>query len=44
VPVRNVLIQGYSNDYSQYVTTPEAYDSQQYEGRTPEEGRKALTS
>ncbi|MFK4594051.1 hypothetical protein RKD30_000718 [Streptomyces pristinaespiralis] len=33
VPLENVLMQGYANAYSQYVTTPEEYDLQQYEGR-----------
>lgn len=37
--VDNVLIQGYANDYSQYVTTPEEYDSQQYEGGSTLFGR-----
>ncbi|MFT4125211.1 MAG: neutral/alkaline ceramidase [Gordonia sp. (in: high G+C Gram-positive bacteria)] len=32
VPLENVLLQGYANGYSQYVTTPEEYVSQQYEG------------
>ncbi|MFT3716174.1 MAG: neutral/alkaline non-lysosomal ceramidase N-terminal domain-containing protein [Gordonia sp. (in: high G+C Gram-positive bacteria)] len=32
VPLENVLLQGYSNGYSQYTTTPEEYTSQQYEG------------
>ncbi|MGI5500553.1 neutral/alkaline ceramidase [Lentzea sp. CA-135723] len=39
VPLQNVLIQGYANDYSQYVTTPEEYDSQQYEGGSTLFGR-----
>ena len=34
-----MLIQGYANDYSQYVTTPEEYDSQQYEGGSTLFGR-----
>ncbi|MER5959401.1 neutral/alkaline ceramidase [Streptomyces sp. NPDC001893] len=32
VPLENVLMQGYTNGYSQYVTTPEEYEGQQYEG------------
>lgn len=32
VPIENVLVQGYSNGYGQYVTTPEEYQLQQYEG------------
>jgi neutral ceramidase len=39
VPLENVLIQGYANDYSQYVTTPEEYDTQQYEGGSTLFGR-----
>ncbi|MFI7118889.1 neutral/alkaline ceramidase [Amycolatopsis sp. NPDC049868] len=42
VPLENVLIQGYSNAYSQYVTTPEEYDSQQYEGASTLYGRYTL--
>lgn len=32
VPLENVLIQGYANDYAGYVTTPEEYGAQRYEG------------
>ncbi|MHA6799567.1 neutral/alkaline ceramidase [Bounagaea algeriensis] len=39
VPLENVLVQGYANAYSQYVTTPEEYDSQQYEGASTLFGR-----
>ncbi|MFI9813328.1 neutral/alkaline ceramidase [Saccharothrix variisporea] len=39
VPLEDVLIQGYANDYSQYVTTPEEYDLQQYEGGSTLFGR-----
>ncbi|PRY38857.1 neutral/alkaline ceramidase [Umezawaea tangerina] len=39
VPLQDVLIQGYANDYSQYVTTPEEYDLQQYEGGSTLFGR-----
>lgn len=42
VPLENVLIQGYANDYSQYVTTPEEYDKQQYEGGSTLFGRDTL--
>ena len=39
VPLENVVMQGYTNAYSQYVTTPEEYDSQQYEGASTLFGR-----
>ncbi|MEU6084674.1 neutral/alkaline ceramidase [Streptomyces sp. NPDC047108] len=42
VPLENVLVQGYANAYSQYVTTPEEYDSQQYEGGSTLFGRYTL--
>ncbi|ROP35480.1 neutral/alkaline ceramidase [Saccharothrix texasensis] len=42
VPLENVLVQGYANDYSQYVTTPEEYDLQQYEGGSTLFGRNTL--
>ena len=32
VPVENVILSGYANAYSGYVTTPEEYDQQDYEG------------
>ena len=32
VPTRHVLVQGYANDYAGYVTTPEEYGAQRYEG------------
>jgi neutral ceramidase len=32
VPEEGVLVQGYANDYAGYVTTPEEYDAQRYEG------------
>ena len=32
VPLENVIFQGYANSYSSYCTTPQEYDSQQYEG------------
>ncbi|MFW0790314.1 neutral/alkaline non-lysosomal ceramidase N-terminal domain-containing protein [Gordonia sp. CPCC 205333] len=42
VPLENVLLQGYSNGYSQYVTTPEEYVAQQYEGGETLFGRWTL--
>lgn len=42
VPLENVLVQGYSNAYAQYVTTPQEYDSQQYEGASTLFGRYTL--
>ena len=42
VPLENVIMQGYANAYSQYVTTPEEYDSQQYEGASTLFGRYTL--
>ncbi|NUS44877.1 MAG: neutral/alkaline ceramidase [Mycobacteriaceae bacterium] len=42
VPLENVLLQGYSNAYSQYVTTPEEYAQQQYEGGETMFGRWTL--
>ncbi|MBY8852143.1 neutral/alkaline non-lysosomal ceramidase N-terminal domain-containing protein, partial [Saccharothrix sp. MB29] len=42
VPLENVLVQGYANDYAQYVTTPEEYDLQQYEGGSTLFGRNTL--
>ena len=32
VPLDHVLVQGYANDYAGYVTTPEEYAAQRYEG------------
>ncbi len=32
VPLERVLVQGYANDYAGYITTPEEYDAQRYEG------------
>ena len=32
VPIDDVLVQGYANDYAGYLTTPEEYDAQRYEG------------
>lgn len=41
-PPDDVLVQGYSNAYSQYVTTPEEYDAQHYEGASTLFGRDTL--
>ncbi|RJQ80393.1 alkaline ceramidase [Pseudonocardiaceae bacterium YIM PH 21723] len=32
VPMENVLVNGYANDYAGYLTTPEEYQQQDYEG------------
>ncbi|MCR5980511.1 alkaline ceramidase [Gordonia jinghuaiqii] len=42
VDLDNVLVQGYANAYTQYVTTPEEYDLQQYEGGETQYGRYTL--
>ncbi|NLU84442.1 neutral/alkaline non-lysosomal ceramidase N-terminal domain-containing protein [Rhodococcus sp. HNM0569] len=42
VPLENVLAHGYANSYSQYITTPEEYDAQQYEGGETLYGRWTL--
>jgi neutral ceramidase len=42
VPVEDVLVQGYANDYAGYVTTPEEYDAQRYEGGHTAFGRWTL--
>ncbi|MGW6379369.1 neutral/alkaline ceramidase [Rhodococcus sp. NPDC055112] len=42
VPLENVIFQGYANAYSSYCTTPEEYDSQQYEGGSTLFGRNTL--
>ncbi len=39
VPLENVIFQGYANSYSSYCTTPQEYDSQQYEGGSTMFGR-----
>ncbi|WP_405138328.1 neutral/alkaline ceramidase [Nocardia sp. NBC_01388] len=44
VPIENVLMQGYANGYSGYVTTPEEYVSQQYEGGETLYGRWTLSA
>jgi neutral ceramidase len=40
--LENVLVAGYSNGYIHYVTTPEEYDAQQYEGASTLFGRWEL--
>ncbi|MFD6463889.1 neutral/alkaline non-lysosomal ceramidase N-terminal domain-containing protein, partial [Streptomyces roseolus] len=42
VPLEQVLMQGYANSYHEYVTTPEEYDAQQYEGGSTLFGRYTL--
>jgi neutral ceramidase len=42
VPVTDVLVAGYSNAYIHYVTTPEEYDLQRYEGGSTLFGRWEL--
>ncbi|MGY4098565.1 neutral/alkaline ceramidase [Nocardia sp. R16R-3T] len=42
VALEQVLMQGYANAYHEYVTTPEEYDSQQYEGGSTLFGRYTL--
>ncbi|WP_194817208.1 neutral/alkaline ceramidase [Nocardia sp. XZ_19_385] len=42
VPLEQVLLQGYANTYHEYVTTPEEYDAQQYEGGSTLFGRYTL--
>lgn len=42
VPMENVIMQGYTNSYIQYCTTPEEYDDQQYEGGETQFGRETL--
>ncbi|MCX4092600.1 neutral/alkaline ceramidase [Nocardia sp. alder85J] len=44
VPLGNVLMQGYANGYCGYVTTPEEYASQQYEGGETLFGRWTLSA
>ncbi|MEU5435308.1 neutral/alkaline non-lysosomal ceramidase N-terminal domain-containing protein [Streptomyces sp. NPDC020719] len=41
-PLENVLVAGYSNGYIHYVTTPEEYDAQEYEGGSTLFGRWEL--
>ncbi|MFI1460253.1 neutral/alkaline ceramidase [Nocardia carnea] len=42
VDIAQVLLQGYANAYHEYVTTPEEYDAQQYEGASTLFGRYTL--
>ncbi|WP_410874151.1 neutral/alkaline ceramidase [Nocardia sp. A7] len=42
VELEQVLLQGYTNSYHEYVTTPEEYDAQQYEGASTLFGRYTL--
>jgi neutral ceramidase len=44
VPMDDVLVQGYANDYAGYVTTPEEYDEQRYEGGHTMFGRWELAA
>ncbi|MFE7796458.1 neutral/alkaline ceramidase [Nocardia sp. NPDC057440] len=44
VSLEQVLMQGYANAYHEYVTTPEEYDSQQYEGGSTLFGRYTLSA
>jgi neutral ceramidase len=41
-PLENVLVAGYANGYIHYVTTPEEYDAQHYEGASTLFGRWEL--
>ncbi|MEM1359686.1 MAG: neutral/alkaline non-lysosomal ceramidase N-terminal domain-containing protein, partial [Bacteroidota bacterium] len=41
--VDHVILGGFANHYSQYVTTPEEYDAQHYEGASTLFGRSTLT-
>ena len=40
----HVLVQGYSNGYAHYVTTPEEYEQQRYEGGSTVFGRNELAA
>lgn len=40
--LENVIVQGYTNGYSEYVATPEEYDTQNYEGGSTLFGRWTL--
>ena len=42
--VDDVLVQGYANDYAGYLTTPEEYDAQRYEGGHTMFGRWQLAA
>ena len=43
-PVEDVLVAGYSNGYVHYVTTPEEYEAQRYEGGSTMFGRWELAA
>jgi neutral ceramidase len=42
VPVTDVILAGYANSYSGYVTTPQEYDQQHYEGGSTQFGKWTL--
>ncbi len=42
IPIANVIFAGYTNAYAGYVTTPEEYDAQHYEGGSTHFGRYTL--
>lgn len=44
IPVNRVIVVGYSNAYSDYLTTPEEYDMQYYEGGSTAFGRWTLSA
>lgn len=42
VPANTVVVQGYTNGYGHYITTPEEYEGQDYEGGATVFGRNQL--
>ena len=42
--VEHVIVQGYANGYAHYLTTPEEYDAQEYEGGSTVFGRHQLAA
>lgn len=44
VPIDTVICQGYTNSYGHYVTTPEEYDQQDYEGGATAFGKYTLSA
>ncbi len=42
--VEHVIVQGYANGYAHYLTTPEEYDAQEYEGGSTIFGRHQLSA
>jgi neutral ceramidase len=42
--VEHVIVQGYANGYAHYLTTPEEYDAQEYEGGSTVFGRQQLAA